>query len=100
MLTDHKPLTYALTTHSNNYTPRQTRHLDYISQFTSDIRHVTGVDNIAADDLSRLGVSTLHEKGTPIIDLVAMACAQAEDLELQTLQSSSCSLTACDSGLV
>lgn len=52
---------------------------------------MTGVDNIAADALSRLGVSTLHEKGTPIIDLDAMACAQAEDQELQTLAHSSLS---------
>ena len=45
VLTDHKALTYALATHSDKYTPRQVRHFDYIYQFTSDIRHVTGTGN-------------------------------------------------------
>ena len=42
ILTDHRPLTYALTSGSTDYTPRQIRHLDFISQFTSDIRYVKG----------------------------------------------------------
>ena len=37
VLTDHKPLVFALQSHSDRYTPRQLRHLDFISQFTSDI---------------------------------------------------------------
>lgn len=51
--TDHKPLTFALSTKSDKYNPRDYRYLDYISQFTSDIRHIKGKDNIAADTLSR-----------------------------------------------
>lgn len=31
VLTDHKPLTHALSSHSDRYTPRQTRHLAYIT---------------------------------------------------------------------
>ena len=34
ILADHKPLTFALSTKSTKLTPRQCRHLDYISQFT------------------------------------------------------------------
>ena len=30
ILTDHKPLTYTFSTHSDRYSPRQMRHLDYI----------------------------------------------------------------------
>ena len=60
VLTDHKPLTFALSTHSDKYTPRQTRHLDFISQFRADIRHATGSANFAADALSQAPVSTLH----------------------------------------
>lgn len=41
--TDHKPLIFALTSKTER-SPRQTRHLEYISQFTSDI---------VADTLSR-----------------------------------------------
>ena len=37
VLTDHKPLTFAMNTRSDRYSPRQSRHLDYISQFTSII---------------------------------------------------------------
>ena len=51
ILTDHKPLTYSLSSHSNHYIPRQIWHLDYISQFTSDIRYVKGSNNTPADTL-------------------------------------------------
>ena len=56
--TDHKPLTFALATASDKHTPRQIRHLDYISQFTTDIRHVSGPNNPVADALSRNAVCT------------------------------------------
>ena len=92
VLTDHKPLTYALASHSDKYTPRQLRHLDFISQFTSDIRHVTGVGNAAADALSRIEVNAVQQRGPPAIDFDAMASAQASDSELQALQSSSTTL--------
>src|SRR5699024_4101649 len=52
VFTDHKPLTTALNS-SADRTPRQFRHLDYISQFTSDIQHITGLNNVVADTLSR-----------------------------------------------
>lgn len=35
VLTDHKPLTYALSACADRYSPRQVRHLDFIAQFTS-----------------------------------------------------------------
>ena len=37
--TDHKPLTFALSTKSSKLSLHQTRHLDYIAQFTTDIRY-------------------------------------------------------------
>ena len=90
VLTDHKPLTYALSSHSNRHSPRQTRHLDLISQFTSDIRHVKGVDNPVADALSRVGANALELNSArpAIIDFKAMATAQATDPELTRIQSS------------
>ena len=48
--TDHKPLTTVLSSQSER-SPRQTRHLSFISEFTSDIRHVKGKDNEVADAL-------------------------------------------------
>ena len=88
VLTDHKPLTFALSTNSDKYTPRQIRHLDYISQFTGDIRHVNGPDNPVADALSRSYVNQFHVPQPPVLDMECMAKAQAEDPELSTLQSS------------
>ena len=54
VFTDHKPLTYSLSMTTDKYTPRQIRHLDYISQFTTNITHVSGQENPVADALSRI----------------------------------------------
>ena len=88
VLSDHKPLTYALAVHTDKYTPRQTRHLDFISQFTTDIRHVKGNDNSVADALSRAPVNALQGPDVAV-DFDAMARAQTTDPELRALQSSS-----------
>ena len=53
LYTDHKPLTTAVNSQSDR-PPRQTRHLSYISEFTTDIQHVQGKHNVVADALSRL----------------------------------------------
>ncbi|CAI2738532.1 unnamed protein product, partial [Dicrocoelium dendriticum] len=42
LLTDHKPLVYAFRSASDRYSPRETRHLDYLSQFCVDIRYIDG----------------------------------------------------------
>ncbi len=53
VFTDHKPLTSALKRVSEPWTARQQRHLAYIAEYTSDLRHIAGVDNVVADTLSR-----------------------------------------------
>lgn len=50
--TDHKPLIGAMTSKAER-SPRQSRQLDYISQFTTDLRHIQGKNNVVADTLSR-----------------------------------------------
>jgi len=40
--TDHKPLVYAFRKNNENRSPRQIRQLDFISQFTTDIRYIQG----------------------------------------------------------
>ena len=52
---DHKPLTFAMGKVTEPWSARQQRHLAYISEFTTDIQHVAGKDNCAADCLSRGG---------------------------------------------
>lgn len=51
IFTDHKPLTTAMNTKAER-SPRQCRHLDYISQFTTDIKYIKGSKNAVADALS------------------------------------------------
>ena len=88
VITDHKPLTFALNSRSDHYSPRQSRHLDYISQFTSTIRHIQGSQNVVADDLSRIETNALLTKRPPVVDFVAIAEAQLCDKQLKALQSS------------
>ncbi len=83
--TDHKPLIYALNTKSDSHSPRQARHLDYISQFTTDIRHVKGTLNVVADALSRMKANAITSHQPPCLDFIAMAQAQQEDPELMRM---------------
>ena len=52
MYTDHKPLIGAMT-NAADHSPRQTRHLSFIAEFSTDIQHRSGRDNVVADALSR-----------------------------------------------
>ena len=88
VLTDHKPLTYALNSRSDRYSPRQARQLNYISQFTSTIRHVHGMDNVVADALSRIENNALLSGQPPTVDFAAMASTQSTDPLIRSLQSS------------
>ena len=94
VLTDHKPLTYAFSSRLDRHSPRQVRHLDFISQFTTDLRHVKGSANAAADALSRLSTNALHVGlPNPVVDFQELALAQVNDPDLaQLLQSSNSSL--------
>lgn len=82
IFTDHKPLTYALNKiSSDSETPRRSRQLLFIAEFTTDIRHVSGKDNVVADALSR--IETI---ACPIqIDYQLLSTKQREDIELPTL---------------
>lgn len=74
--TDHRPICYAFHQRKSNCSPRQYRHLDFISQFTTDIVHIAGKDNVVADTLSRV-----EELQMPV-DLEVMAELQATDPDL------------------
>ena len=80
--TDHKPLTTTFSSNKSTYTPRQFRHIDYISQFTTDIRYIKGSENLPADALSR-NISALSSSP---IDYVSIAHDQVDDPELQQLK--------------
>ena len=82
VLTDHKPLTYALNTRSERHSPW------HISQFTSTIRHIHGLDNVVADTLSRIEMNALLSGKPPVVDFAAIAKTQATDPQLRASPSS------------
>jgi hypothetical protein len=75
LLTDHKPLVAAMLRVTPPQSARQQRHLAYISEFTTDLRHTPGSDNVVADALSRpppavlLSSSTPATKGLPVLSI-------------------------------
>ena len=71
---DHRPLTFALRSKPDKCSPCETRHLDFVSQFTNDIRHISGEQNAAADTLSCLPINSLFSPTD--IDLRQMALDQ------------------------
>lgn len=81
LYTDHKPLIYAFQQKSDKFSPRQIRQLDFISQFTTDIHHITGSQNLIADALSRISSIAIPSP----IDYAAIAESQETDKELQAL---------------
>lgn len=78
--TDQKPRTFAFSKVSAPWSPRQQRHLAAVSDFTIDIRHVSGKDNCVADALSRTVINAITTELD--IDYRSMALAQAEDPEI------------------
>jgi hypothetical protein len=52
IFTDNKAITYSFQQKQDKCSPRQINHLDFIAQLTTDIRHISGQDNIVADALS------------------------------------------------
>lgn len=86
--TDHKPLIYAFRQRPEKASPRQLRHLSFISQFSTEIVHVKGTDNIVADAFSRL--CTISMPTTVKLNLIEEA--QAVDSELIELLEGTTSL--------
>jgi cleavage and polyadenylation specificity factor subunit 1 len=89
IFTDHKPLTYAFSSTADK-SPRQERHLSFISEFSTDIRHVNGVDNVVPDALSRAPVDpdeilVASANSLPVIDFIQIAEAQEIDEGIQRM---------------
>nr|VZI07627.1 unnamed protein product [Spirometra erinaceieuropaei] len=93
VLTDHKPLVFALRASPDRYSPREIRHLNFISQFSCDIQHVHGKENVVADALSRIEMASIT---TDAIDFTLMAEAQRSDDELSQYRHENSSLRLQD----
>lgn len=85
LVTDHRPLTLAVQSSTAVHTPREQRHLDYIIQFTTDVIHISGVENVVSDALSRI-YSTFEG-----INLQQIAELQQQDQEISELMASNSS---------
>lgn len=86
VFTDHKPICYAFQQRKDKCSPRQFRHLDFISQFTTDLQHISGKDNVVADALSRI------EELVQPVDLESLAKSQITDIELKQILDGNTSL--------
>lgn len=80
---DHQPLTHAFTKKANNENARRIEQLSYISEFTTNIIHIPGKENLVADMLSRIDQIDSHH-----IDYERIAAAQEKDDELNELMKS------------
>ena len=91
IFTDHKPLTFALSRSTDSWTAKQCRQLSYMAEFTSDIQHIPGQENVVADALSRPSSSSSR----PLADspgLIAGACSAstAVDWHAVALRQATC----------
>lgn len=86
LFTDHKPLIFSFVSDADR-SPRQTRHLTFIAEFTTDIQHIQGKFNVVADALSRIHAVTL-----PTIDYRLLAADQRASEEVAAYKSANTEL--------
>ena len=87
--TDHKPLTFVMSSVTERSSLRQSRQLAFIAEFTTDIRYVKGETNFVADALSRPSVSVIDN--TSAINYKELSAVQALDAEFTRLRHSTSS---------
>ena len=103
--TDHKPLTYVMNSTTECPSLRQTRHLNFIAEFTTDIQYVKGETNFVADALSRPTVSAIECDA--VINYKDLSADRALDTEFIRLRHSTSSnigrsrpyVTSCEKDL-
>ena len=83
--TDHKPLTCALSKSTEPLSARQQHQLAYISEFTTDVQHMQGKENLVADAVSRATIDKVQLG----VDYMVMASAQQKDVGVQAYCQSS-----------
>ncbi len=70
LMTDHKPLVASMTRVTPPQSARQQRHLAFVSEFTTDLRHTPGSDNVVADALSRPPTAkSTSTEGLPVLSI-------------------------------
>ena len=79
--TDHKPIIDALLSEADRDNAGQARQLAYVSEYTTQIQHLSGTSNIVADALSRNEINSIFQQSS-YIDWATLAKAQLADQEL------------------
>ena len=77
--TDHKLLIHALNSQAEK-SPRQSRHLSYIAEFTNDIRHISGTSNHVADALSRITINGIEKLSEDIYAVLKLEQKNDEEV--------------------
>ena len=85
IVTDHKPLIHAFQQRLDKASPRQRRQLSFISQYSTRLEYIPGVNNVVVDAWSRVETIRLPLE----FDLVELARLQKDDPELAQLRESS-----------
>ena len=88
--TDHRPLTFALGSKPVKYSPRETRHLDFVLQFTYDIRHIYGEQNAAEGALSRLPINSLFSPSDIGLRQMALDQIRLDTFDLSLPEFATC----------
>lgn len=97
ILTDHKPLTTAIQSKTDR-SPRQTRHLEYIAQFTTNIQYIKGSENVVADAFSR--TEDVASIATKSLDLAKLSNLQKNDPNLDQILNKPSASSKCKLELV
>ena len=84
-VTDHKSLVYAFQQRLDKASPRQSRQLAFMSEYSTRIEYIPGPSNVIADELSRVDSVRLPLE----FDLLELSKLQVDDPELTQLRESS-----------
>lgn len=97
LYTDHKPLTSAISSQADR-SPRQTRHLSYVAEFTTDIRYIAGKFNVVADALSRFTINSLagDHNISPVGNFIRLAQDQLQSNEMASYDTTTTGLQLQD----
>ena len=82
MWTDHKPLCSALHMVSEPWSAPQQRQLSCIAEFTSEIFHVPGNENVVADALSRPFLTEVSSSLPPISAIASLFSPPGIDFQI------------------
>ena len=82
---DQRPLVSAFLSTFKDGSARQTRHMSFITEFTTDIRHINGTENVVDDCLSRPNLNSIFDS-RPTLDFEAMSEVQKSDPWIQQVE--------------